>query len=159
MASRRPFQKCAAPILPLAPWLQPVSVMPPPASSVITSTLPSELVSDWCESWITWPSAPCSAVAAFGIVAFTVAARLKMSVTSRIRVESSPALYRVLPSRENETSCASSATVSGIVRTRVAGVVRMSTTSIPLNEVLTVRYLPLGWIVVVCAPAESRLDR
>jgi hypothetical protein len=56
--------------------LQRVSVMPPPASSVTTRIRPSELVSDWCESWITWPSAPCSAVAAFGTVATTVASRV-----------------------------------------------------------------------------------
>ncbi len=64
-----------------------------------------------------------------------------------------------MPSREKETSCASSATGSGIVRTSVAGVVRMSTTSIPLNEVLTVRYLPLGCTVVVCAPADESVER
>jgi hypothetical protein len=63
----------------------------------------------------------------------------------------------VFPSRENDTSCAASTTATGMWRTSVA--VSTSTTSSPLKDVLTVRKRPLGWIVVVWAPADERLER
>jgi len=89
---------------PFGSTLQSVFERPPPSSSVMISSFPSDVTSDWCEIEMSLTSSAPSA-SSLGMIAIVFALPDSTWLTSTIQMDLIAATYAVLPSRDKWMSC------------------------------------------------------